>query len=144
MNPRIRRLLQAVLYEVIAIAAVGPALALLFDQPMISTFGLAVLMSSVALVWNYVFNDWFERWEARQTRKGRPFRSRMMHGLGFEGGLEIMLVPVMAYWLNISLLAALIADLAVLVFFLVYAVGFTWTFDRIFGLPQSATERKDA
>ena len=144
MNPRTRRIVQAVLYEVIAVAAVGPTLALLFDEPMTSTIGLAVLMSTVALVWNYVFNEWFERWEVRQETKKRSFTRRVLHGLCFEGGLVVMLVPVMAYWLNTSLLAAFVADLGVLVFFLVYAVGFTWAFDRIFGLPQSASEHCEA
>lgn len=144
MNPRTRRIIQAVLYEVIAVVAVAPALALLFDEPVISTVGLTVLMSTVALVWNYTFNRWFERWEVRQQTKGRSFKRRVIHGLGFEGSLVVMLVPVMAYWLNISLLVAFVANLGVLAFFFVYVVGFTWAFDRIFGLPRSASERSEA
>ena len=144
MNPRTRRIVQAVLYEAIAVAAVGPTLALLFDEPMTSTIGLAVLMSTVALLWNFVFNEWFERWEVRQETKKRSFTRRVLHGLCFEGGLVVMLVPVMAYWLNTSLLAAFVADLGVLAFFFVYAVGFTWAFDRIFGPPQSASEHCEA
>ncbi|WP_276595332.1 PACE efflux transporter [Roseateles albus] len=138
MNPRTRRVVQAVLYEVFAAAAVGPALALMFEQALSSTLGLAVLMSTVALAWNYLFNGWFERWEARQPIKGRSFKRRLAHGLGFEGGLVVWLVPIMAWWLNTSLLHALVADLGVLVFFFVYALAFTWAFDRVFGLPQSA------
>lgn len=144
MNPRARRVLQAVLYEAIAVAVVGPALGLIFDEPVGSTIGLAIFMSTVALAWNYIFNGWFERWEARQAIKGRSFARRMAHGIGFEGGLVVMLVPVMAWWLNTSLLSAFIADLGVLAFFFVYAVAFTWTFDRIFGLPQSASSHCEA
>ena len=33
MNPRSRRVLQALLYEVFAIAFVGPVLSLAFDKP---------------------------------------------------------------------------------------------------------------
>lgn len=140
MNPRSRRVLQAALYETIALVVVGPALSLLFDEPVISTLGLAAFMSAVALMWNYFFNDWFERWEATQPVKGRSLRRRIAHGLGFEGGLVVMLVPVMAWWLNTSLLAALIADLGVLAFFFLYAIAFTWMFDRLVGLPESAAE----
>lgn len=138
MQPVTRRLLQAVLYEVFAVAAVGPALGWIFDAPMVSSLLLAVLMSAVALVWNYLFNGWFERWEARQATRGRSWRRRLLHGLGFEGGLVVLLVPVMAWWLDTSLLQAFVADLGVLVFFFVYAVVFTWAFDRVFGLPASA------
>lgn len=139
MSPRTRRLLQAVLYEVFALAAVGPALAWLFNAPLGSTAALTVLMSSIALGWNLVFNGWFERWEARQPQHGRSLRRRLLHGLGFEGGLVLVLVPLMAWWLGTSLHTAFVANLGVMAFFFVYAVVFTWAFDRVFGLPASAT-----
>jgi uncharacterized membrane protein len=40
--------------------------------------------------------------------------------------------------LETTFLAAFVANLGLLVFFFVYAVGYTWAFDKIFGLPQSA------
>ena len=138
MNPANRRVVQAVLYEAIAVAVVGPAMGLIFERPVSSTLALAIVMSAVALAWNYVFNLFFERWESRQRVKGRSLRRRLAHGIGFEGGLVLMLVPVMAYWLETTLLNAFIADLGILAFFFVYAIAFTWAFDRMFGLPQSA------
>ena len=138
LRPRTRRVLQAILYEGIAIAVVTPALALVFDKSSVSTFFLSVIMSTIALIWNYLWNSLFEWWESRQTRGGRSALRRLAHGVGFEGGLTIFLVPVMAYWLSISFFQAFIANLGFLVFFFVYTVAFTWTFDRVFGLPQSA------
>jgi uncharacterized membrane protein len=138
MSPITRRVLQAVLYEAIAIAVVGPALSFAFDKPQASTVGLAVVLSTIALAWNYAFNWMFERWESRQTVRGRSFARRLAHGAGFEGGLVIILVPVMSLWLGISPAAAFVANLALLVFFFVYAIAFTWAFDRVFGLPASA------
>jgi uncharacterized membrane protein len=95
-------------------------------------------MSGIALTWNYLFNLAFERWETRQVVKGRSLARRIAHGIGFEGGLAFILMPVMAYWLDISMWAAFVADMGLLAFFFVYTVAFTWAFDRIFGLPQSA------
>lgn len=138
MNPTLRRVLQAVLYEAFAIAFVGPVLGLVFDEPMDSSFALAVLLSTIALAWNYVFNNLFERWEARQVQRGRGWRRRLAHGAGFEGGLTLILVPVMAWWLQTSAWQALVANLGLLLFFFVYAIAFTWCFDRVFGLPASA------
>ena len=139
MTPITRRVVQAALYESIAIAVVTPTLAIAFSHPPGSAFVLSVVMSSVALAWNYVFNSLFERWEARQTVKGRTLVRRVAHGVGFEGGLAIILMPVMAYWLDISLWAAFVADLGLLAFFFFYTVAFTWAFDKVFGLPVSAT-----
>lgn len=144
MRPRKRRILQAVLYEMFAIAFVGPVLSIVFDEPPTSAIGLAVVLSSIALGWNYVFNAIFERWEARQSVRGRSFTRRLLHGIGFEGGLVVILVPVMALWLKTSALEAFLANLALLAFFFVYAIGFTWAFDRVFGLPESAAERGGA
>ena len=143
MTPRTRRVLQAVLYEVFAIAFVGPVLGLLFDKPQASTLALAVVMSTIALCWNYVFNAGFEWWESRQAVKGRSLVRRVVHGAGFEGGLTVLLVPVMGYWLDISYLGAFMANLGLLAFFFVYAIGFTWAFDKVFGLPQSALATSD-
>ena len=138
MSPRTRRVVQAVLYEVFAVAFVGPVLSVAFDKPATSTLGLAIVLSSIALAWNYVFNAIFERWESRQAVRGRSFLRRLAHGTGFEGGLVILLVPVMSYWLDISFFDAFLANLGLLAFFFFYAIAFTWTFDRVFGLPASA------
>ena len=138
MTPLTRRILQAVLYELGAIALTGPVIGLSFDTSAGSAFLLAVVMSTIALAWNYVFNALFERWESRQAVKGRSAWRRLAHGIGFEGGLVVMLVPLMAWWLQTSLQTALLAELGILVLFFIYAVSFTWAFDKVFGLPASA------
>ena len=143
MTPRQRRVLQAILYEVFAIAFVGPVLSLAFDKPAASTLALAVVLSAIALTWSYLFNGLFERWEAGQAVRGRSWLRRLAHGVGFEGGLTVLLVPVMSLWLDISALKALVANLGLLAFFFVYAVGFTWAFDKVFGLPASAAVRNE-
>ena len=138
MSPTRRRVLQALLYEAIAIAVVGPVLSVAFDKSPTSTLGLALVLSGIALTWNYVFNGLFEHWESRQAVRGRSLLRRLVHGAGFEGGLVIILLPVMSLWLDISPAAALVANLGLLVFFFFYAIAFTWCFDRVFGLPVSA------
>lgn len=143
MSPIARRVLQAVLYEVGAVAFVGPALSLAFGHPVGSSLVLAALMSGIALAWNYLFNALFEAWESRQAVRGRSWRRRLAHGTGFEGGLCVMLVPLMAYWLGTTAWKAFVANLGILAFFLVYAIAFTWAFDRVFGLPASARPPED-
>ncbi len=64
--------------------------------------------------------------------------------MGFEGGLVVLLVPVMSLWLNISALEAFIANLGLLAFFFLYAIAFTWAFDRVFGLPASVARNREA
>ncbi|MFM2263454.1 MAG: hypothetical protein RI959_2130 [Pseudomonadota bacterium] len=138
ISPRLRRVVQAGLYETFAVMFVTPVLAFGFGESTTSAFALSVTMSAIALCWNYLFNAVFEHWEKRQTVKGRSWRRRAVHGVLFEGGLALFLVPLMAYWLNTSLWVAFWADFGLLLFFLLYTVVFTWVFDKLFGLPQSA------
>lgn len=143
MTPPIRLLLQAVLYEVFAIAFVGPVLSLVFGKSPTSTIGLACVLSSVALGWNFVFNTLFERWESLQIVRRRSLARRLSHGIGFEGGLVVLLVPVMSLWLDISVRDAFLTNLGLLAFFFVYAIVFTWAFDRVFGLPASVARKRE-
>lgn len=138
MTPLQRRVLQALLYEGIAVAVVAPTLAWVFDSPPLAALALTLATSAVALAWNYVYNALFERWESRQAVRGRSAARRLAHSAGFELGLVVLLVPLIAWWLDVTLWQALLADLGLMAFFFFYTMGFTWAFDRVFGLPASA------
>ena len=133
-----RRVLYVTLYELIAIAVATAGLAQLSGQGAGHSSVVAVAASAIAVLWNVVFNWAFERWESRQTVRGRSVARRVAHAIGFEGGLVFMLVPLFAWWFKVSLWEAFVMDLALIVFFLCYTLVFNWAFDRVFGLPASA------
>jgi uncharacterized membrane protein len=135
-----RRVVYVSLYEVLAIALAGLGLMLMSGESLVASGALATATSAVAVVWNLVFNSLFERWEARQPVKGRSVKRRVAHAVVFEAGLVLMLVPLIAWWLGIGLWQALVMDMALVVFFLVYTFAFNWAFDAVFGLPASARE----
>ena len=134
-----RRVVYITLYEAIAIVAASIGLAAMSGQGIGHSGALAVIASVIAVVWNLAFNALFERWEARQAVRGRSVWRRIAHAIGFEGGLVIFLVPTFAWWLDISLIQALVMDLGLVIFFLVYTFVFNWAFDAVFGLPASAS-----
>ena len=133
-----RKIVYVTLYELIAIAASTAGLALLSSSSVGHASVAAVAASAIAVAWNFIFNTLFERWEARQTVRGRSFWRRAAHAVGFEGGLIVTLVPLFAWWLEISLWQAFVLDLGLIVFFLVYTFVFNLAFDKVFGLPASA------
>lgn len=133
-----RKVVYITLYEVIAVAMSTAGLALLSGNSAGHASVAALAASAIAVVWNLVYNTLFERWEARQAQKGRSVLRRVGHAIGFEGGLVVTLVPLFAWWLNISLWQAFVLDLGLIVFFLLYTFLFNLAFDRIFGLPASA------
>ncbi|MYM73273.1 PACE efflux transporter [Duganella sp. FT134W] len=133
-----RKVVYAPLFELIAIGLTSSLLMFGAGHDASHAGMAAVASSSVAFVWNFVFNSAFEAWEARQHTRGRNWKRRVVHAIGFEGGLVVMLVPLFAWWLRISLWYALVLDIGLLLLFMVYTYIFSLTFDRIFGLPASA------
>jgi uncharacterized membrane protein len=134
-----RRVVYITLYEGIAILVASAGLVLMAGQSAGHSGVAAVLASAIAILWNLIFNALFEHWEARQVVRGRSLRRRIAHAIGFEGGLVAFLVPVFAWWLEVSLWQALVMDLGLVVFFLGYTFVFNWAFDGVFGLPASAS-----
>ena len=138
MTPVTRKIVFALTFESLGILLASGALLLMSDASTSQSLILSTLAAAVALGWNYLFNLAFERWEARQPIKGRPLRLRTVHALLFEGGLTLLMVPVMAWWLQVGLLQTLSYEIILIVLFILYTYAFTWGFDRLFGLPNSA------
>jgi uncharacterized membrane protein len=132
-----RRLVFVSLYELIAILA-SSLLFMAIGQGAGASGAMAVVASTLAIAWNVTFNHLFEKWEAGQSVKGRSAARRVVHAVGFEGGLALALIPLMAWWFGVSLWEATLMEAGLLLFFLVYTYLFNWAFDRIFGLPASA------
>lgn len=133
-----RRVVFVTLYELIAIVVTTVGFMLFTDSGAAHAGVISAASSVLAVVWNVAFNALFERWESRQSVRGRSLARRVAHALGFEGGLALMLVPLLAWWFDVGLWQALVMDLGLLLFFLVYTFVFNWGFDRVFGLPAAA------
>jgi uncharacterized membrane protein len=138
MTPARRKIVYAVSFETLGTLVASAYLWTLSDASAGSSLALAILTATVALCWSYAFNTLFEAWEARQSVRGRSLRRRAAHALLFEGGLVLICVPVMAWWLQVGYGEAAIYEAGLIVLFIVYTYLFTWGFDRVFGLPASA------
>ena len=131
-----RRMIQAISYEIILLSLFIPIVTLVFKQPVTHSAALGMSLTILALLWNIVFNYGFEKWEARKGWYTRGLKQRLLHALGFEGGLLVLGVLVIAYFLEISLLEAIIADIGFTIVIMVYTFIFQWAFDRLFGEPE--------
>lgn len=124
------RVLQAVVYEALAILVCTPLFGWLFATSWQAMGVVTVASCLIALAWNVAFNALFERALARRGR-AHGAATRTLHALLFEGGLGLLCVPFAAWWLRISWAEALLLDASLLLFFLPYTWAFHWGWDRL-------------
>jgi uncharacterized membrane protein len=130
------RVRHAVLFELIGLLLFIPFGALLFGLPPGKLGVIGVVSATVATLWNFAYNIGFDH--AMQHLVGHTRKKlghRVVHVALFEIGLLVLLLPMIAWYLGISLLQALLMDLAFVVFYVAYAFAFNLAYDRIFPLP---------
>lgn len=126
------RILHALAFEGIAIVLAAPLLAGLLGKSLGHMGVLTLMFSTVAMLWNIVFNALFDRLQ-RRCGFNRTWGVRIGHAVLFELGLVVILVPLAAYFLSISLIRAFLLDIDLLLMFLPYTLGFNWIYDRLRG-----------
>ena len=125
-----RRIIHALSYEIILLVIIAIALSFIFEVPMEVTGTLGIAMAVTSVIWNMVFNHFFEKYEQKKKFK-RTIKVRILHAIGFEGGLMIATIPMVAYAMNMSILQAVILDLGLTSCILVYTFVFQWCYDLI-------------
>ncbi len=131
------RIRHAISFELIALLIVTPAGALLFGKPISDIGVIAVGGATIATGWNYLYNLGFDHLMRRLTGSTQKSTAiRVGHAILFELGLLVVLLPFVAWYLQISLWDALIMDVAFALFYVVYAFVFNWGYDRVFPLPE--------
>lgn len=125
-----RRLIHAISYEVILLVIIAIALSFIFSMPLEVTGVLGVIMAVISVIWNMIFNHYFEKIEFKYQWE-RTIPVRIMHAIGFEGGLMLATIPIIAYMMNMSFIEALILDFALTMCILVYTFIFQWCYDTI-------------
>lgn len=136
------RIRHAVSFELIGLALVTPLGTLAFGTPLDLMGVVVVVGATLATAWNYLFNLGFDhamqRWIGH-TRK--TVGLRIVHAVLFELGLLIVLLPFIAWYLQISVLHALAMDLSFAGFYMVYALVFNWAYDVVFPIPVRRVEK---
>ncbi|MCC8256443.1 PACE efflux transporter, partial [Vibrio campbellii] len=127
---RNERIFHAVLFEMIALAIIIPAASLITGKGSSDLAVVGIGLSLYTVVWNYIYNLYFDKWFG-SNREERSLAMRIGHTLGFEGGLIFLSIPVIAWFLEITLLQALALEAGFLIFFLFYATGFNLAYDKI-------------
>lgn len=130
------RIFQAVLFETLAILlSLGwvKLLSLFAIQQAHSTHDSGVLLmligiSLIAMIWTFIYNLVFDK-VFTGDKLARPVWLRVLHIVGFEGGLLYFTLPLVMWVMGIGLWQAFLLDISLTLLILVYGFVFYWVYD---------------
>ncbi|OON34744.1 Na(+)-translocating NADH-quinone reductase subunit E [Izhakiella australiensis] len=123
------RIIHAVTFEVLAIVTVSPLAAWVMNKPLFLMGSLAIMLSTLAMIWNMIYNAGFDR--LYPPGEARSPLVRVLHALGFEGGFILIGLPTAALMLKITLLQAFVLEIAFFLLFLPFTMLYNWAYDRL-------------
>ncbi|USA52555.1 PACE efflux transporter [Acinetobacter sp. C32I] len=135
-----RRVTYVFFYEVFSFFICAMVLAVLSGTTISHTGPLSILIAVIAVTVNFFYNAVFEMWEKKQTSKKRTVLRRVAHAIGFQIVLVMILIPLIAWWMQISLVKAFLLDFSLMVLIPCYTFVYNYFFDHIFGLPSHLLE----
>jgi uncharacterized membrane protein len=124
------RIIHAVSFEGLATLILAPTAAWLMQRSVVEMGGLSILLATLAMVWNLIYNALFDRiWPV--SRVIRTLKVRALHAIGFESGFIIIGVTAVALLLGVSLMQAFMLEIGFMLFFLPYTMLFNWAWDTL-------------
>ncbi|XXD08290.1 multidrug/biocide efflux PACE transporter [Klebsiella sp. R445] len=124
------RVIHAVSFEGLATLILAPTAAWLMQRSVVEMGGLSILLATLAMIWNLIYNAVFDRlWPV--SRVVRTLRVRALHAIGFESGFIIIGVTAVALILGVSLVQAFMLEIGFMLFFLPYTMLFNWLWDTL-------------
>ena len=133
------RIRHTLIFEAIALAMVAFGGSLILGQSPEIMGALSLMFSVLVMIWNLAYNWVFDLWD-RKYRNGakRGVGLRLVHAVLFEAGLLLAGIFLIAWWLEITLLQALLIDIGFAAFFVVYAFAYNWVYDIAFPVPTQS------
>lgn len=125
-------------FEIIGLIIFAPLASWVFGFDLQLMGVIAVVASIIATVWNFIYNIWFDH--AMVKLRGDVHKTipiRVLHAFMFEGGLLLLFMPMIAWYLGITLWEAFVMDIAMATFYVVYAFIYNWIYDKVYPIPES-------
>jgi uncharacterized membrane protein len=122
------RIFHAVFFEVVLLVIMISVASLATQESSGDLTIVGIFLSLLAVTWNYIYNVIFDKLFGAE-RIHRGLKLRVLHSVCFEAGFIVISVPVIAWFLGISLFAALMIDIGLFVVVLFYTLLFNWIYD---------------
>ncbi len=123
------RIFHMVLFEVLLLVLTTVIVVFFTDYQPMNVAGVAIALSLIAMVWNFVYNLFFDK-IFTEEKTNRSFLLRAMHAVFFEFGLLFFSLPLIAWTLKVSLWEAFIIDIGLTILVVIYTLIFNWVYDH--------------
>lgn len=131
------RIRHAISFEVIGLLIFAPLASVVFGFELQLMGMIALVGSLIATLWNYFYNILFDKAMLKiKNSVQKTVLIRIVHAVLFEGGLLLLFMPMIAWYLKISLWEAFVMDIAMATFYLIYAFIYNWAYDHVFPIPN--------
>lgn len=137
MRSNLDRLRHSIIFEGVLLLLTVLILKDLLNQPAAHIGGFGILMSLMAMIWNYFYNCAFDHILIFLKRPLYPrnFKLRAFHAVCFEVGFMLVSVPFTMVWMRFTFIQALSMDMAFTMAVLTYTLIFNYAYDVIFPVP---------
>ena len=133
-RPLRERVHQTCAFEIIGIACVTPLFMLIYGGHASEGWALVVAISAAVMIWAPVYGYVFDTIEARKTGRvasDRPQGLRVLHATLYEITAVGMSLPLAMGIGGLTLPQALGMNVWLTLFYVVYAYGFFWVYDKL-------------
>ena len=127
-----RQIIHAVSCEIGALLLFIIIFAPLLNHSMAELGALGIVFSLLTVILLYFYNQLFDGLLLKHTGTTEKTKlARVIHALMFEASLILFSLPAIAWWLDISLLGALVLEAAAITFMVIYTFIFHWIVDHL-------------
>lgn len=127
------RIRHTLAFQIIGLMIFTPLASLVFGFEMHLMGTIAIVASITATIWNYIYNLLFDHALSRiRENVDKTLSLRVLHAFLFEVGLLCLLLPFIAWYLNMTLWEAFKMDIVMATFYLVYAFIYNLVYDKVY------------
>jgi uncharacterized membrane protein len=139
MRSGLDRLRHSIIFEGVFLCLTVLILKDLLNQPVVHIGSFGIIMSLMAMIWNYFFNCAFDHALIflKHPLYPRGFKLRVFHSVCFEVGFMLASIPFTMIWMRFTFTQALTMDIAFTMAALTYTLIFNYAYDMIFPVPPA-------
>ena len=124
MNHKLR-IINVFIFEAVAIFIITPLFSFIFNKPLASIGFIAVLTSIIAMLINYVFNLFFDKWYTY------PKYKLLVRTILFQVVILSFFIPFVMFMLDFSFYQSVVYNTSGSLFFMTYFYVYNFIFEKV-------------